>query len=129
MKKWSEEKLISAGYEIKNAKVTHVDLSMADHGVICLEMTLKGNGWGVVFGGVVLGQGYVGAKEFNGSAEGMEYIMRIMDTLNSSKFNDMFGKYVRVATKGWGESVKIIGNIMDDKWFDAESFFNDKQKI
>lgn len=129
MKKWSEEKLISAGYKIKNARVTHVDLSMADHGAICLEMTLKGNGWGVVFGGVVLGQGYVDAKEFNGSAEGMEYIMRIMDTLNSSKFNDMFGRYVRVATKGWGESVKIIGNIMSDKWFDAESFFNDKQKV
>ena len=128
MKKWSEEKLISAGYKIENAKVTHVDLSMADHGVICLEMTLEGNGWGVVFGGLVLGKGYVGAKEFNGSPDGMEYIMRIMDTLNSSKFNNMVGKYVRVATKGWGESVKIIGNIINDKWFDAESFFNDKRE-
>lgn len=129
MKKWSEEELISAGYKIKNAKVIHVDLSMEDHGVICLDMTLEGNGWGVVFGGVVLGQGYVGAKEFNGSADGMEYIMRIMDTLNSSKFNDMVGKHVRVATKGWGDPVKIIGNIIDDKWFDTESFFNDKQKV
>lgn len=41
MKKWSKEKLISAGYEIKNAKVTHVDLSMEDHGVICLEMSYE----------------------------------------------------------------------------------------
>lgn len=55
MKKWSEEKLISAGYKIENAKVTHVDLSMEDHGVICLEMTLEGSGWGCVYGGFVLG--------------------------------------------------------------------------
>ena len=128
MKKWSEEELISAGYKIKNAKVIHVDLSMEDHGVICLDMTLEGNGWGVVFGGVVLGQGYVGAKKFKGSAAGMEYIMRIMDTLDSRKFNDMVGKYVRIATNGLGNPVKIIGNIIDDKWFDTESFFNDETK-
>jgi hypothetical protein len=128
MKKWSEEELISAGYKIKNAKVIHVDLSMEDHGVICLDMTLEGSGWGVVFGGVVLGHGYVGAKEFNGSADGIEYIMRIMDTLNSSKFNDMFGKYVRVATKGWGDTIKIIGNIIEDKWFDYGTFFTDEDE-
>ena len=38
------------------------------------------------------------------------------------------GKYVRVATKGWGSTVKIIGNILEDKWFDYESFFDDKEK-
>ena len=49
--------------------------------------------------------------------------------LNSSKFNNMVGKYVRVATKGWGEPVKIIDNVINDKWFDTESFFNDKQEV
>ena len=122
MKKWSKQKLISEGYKIENAIVIHLDLSMEDHGVICLEMTLEGDGWGVCFGGVVLGQGYVRAKEFHGSAAGMEYIMRIMDTLNSSRFNDIIGKHVRVATNGWGSSVKIIGNIIEDKWFDTSSF-------
>ena len=32
------------------------------------------------------------------------------------------------ATKGWGDSVKIIGNIIKDKWFDAETFFADKKE-
>ena len=125
MKKWSSEKLISEGYKIENAKVINADLSMENHGVICLEMTLEGNGWGVCFGGVVLGQGYVGAKEFKGSAAGMEYIMRIMDTLGSSHFNDMKGKVCRVATNGWSNPVKLIGNIIEDKWFDTKSFFKD----
>lgn len=91
MKKWSTEKLISEGYKIKNAKITHLNLSMGDHGVLCLEMVIEGDGWGVCFGGVALGQGYVGAKEFKGSAAGLEYIMRIMDTLEADRFNDMLG--------------------------------------
>lgn len=63
---------------------------------------------------------------FEGSASGMEYLIRIMDTVGTSSFTGMIGKYVRVATKGWGDTVKIIGNIIKDKWFDAESFFVDK---
>lgn len=38
---------------------------------------------------------------------------------------DMKGKYVRIADKGWGNSVKIIGNLISDKWFDYESFFSE----
>ena len=35
---------------------------------------------------------------------------------------------VGVATKGRGNPVKIIGNIIKDKWFDAETFFADKEE-
>ena len=45
----------------------------------------------------------------HGSAAGMEYLMRIMDTVGVEKFQDLKGKYVRVAIKGWGSSVKING--------------------
>ena len=54
--------------------------------------------------------------------------MRIMDVVGVSCFTDMKGKYIRVATKGWGDPIRIIGNILDDKWFDIESFFKDEQK-
>ena len=54
--------------------------------------------------------------------------MRIMDTVGCSTYEGKKGKYVRVATKGWGSTVKIIGNILEDKWFDYESFFDDKEK-
>lgn len=120
-----EETLRKAGYDISNAEIKDADLSMADHGVLTFRMTLNGDGWGVVYGGYVLGHGYLGAKEFDGSAKGLESIMRIMDVVGVERFNDMQGKCIRVATKGWGSSVKIIGNLIKDKWFDIDEFFKE----
>lgn len=129
MKKYTQEQLAASGYRIENALITNVDLSMADHGCLELAMTLEGGGWGVVYGGYCLGKGYLGADDdfFDGSAAGMEYLMRIMDTVGIEKFQDLKGKYVCVAIKR-GDSVKIIGNIVKDKWFDAETFFTDKKE-
>lgn len=129
MKKYTQEQLAASGYRIENALITNVDLSMADHGCLELAMTLEGGNWGVVYGGYCLGKGYLGADDdfFDGSAAGMEYLMRIMDTVGVEKFQDLKGKYVRVAIKR-GDSVKIIRNIVKDKWFDAETFFTDKKE-
>ena len=130
MKKYTQEQLMEAGYTIENALIESVDLSMADHGCLTLAMTLKGGGWGVVYGGYCLGKGYLGADDnfFSGSASGMEYLMRIMDTVGVERFQNLKGKYVRVAIKGLSGPVKIIGNILEDKWFDAETFFTDKNE-
>lgn len=119
------EQLIADGYKIENARITGVDLSMEDHGCFTLNMWLDGGGWGCVYGGYCIGHGYLGAKKFDSSAKGNEYIMRIMDTVGVSKFSDLEGKYVRVATKGLGSTVKIIGNIIKDQWFDPEQFFKE----
>lgn len=129
MKKYTQEQLTASGYRIENALITNVDLSMADHGCFELAMTLEGGGWGVVYGGYCLGKGYLGADDdfFSGSAYGMEYLIRIMDTVGVEKFQDLKGKYVRVATKRC-DPVKIIGNSIMDKWFDAETFFTDKKE-
>ena len=130
MKKYTQEQLIEAGYTIENVLIESVDLSMADHGCLTLAMTLKGGGWGVVYGGYCLGKGYLGADDnfFSGSTSGMEYLMRIMDIVGVERFQNLKGKYVRVATKGLSGPVKIIGNILEDKWFDAETFFTDKNE-
>ena len=119
----NKKELIANGYKIENAKITSVDLSMEDHGCLTFYMGLNGEGWGCNYGGYCLGHGYLGAKKFDGSAKGLEYIMRIMDTVGVSRMSDLKGKYIRVATKGWGEIIKIIGNIIDDKWFNSEEFF------
>lgn len=129
MYKWTYNKLIDEGYRVENARITRADLSMADHGVLCLELVLEGGAWGCVFGGYVLGHGYVGADDeyFNGSGDGMESIIRIMDVIGKERFNSMKGELIRVAIKGISEPVKIIGNIIDDKWFDIDSFFKDRR--
>lgn len=127
MKIYDYDQLIEAGYRIENALIKKVDLSMADHGCLTLAMVLNGGCWGTVYGGYCLGHGYLGAEEFSGSPLGLESIMRIMDTVGVERFQDLQGKYVRVATKGLSTSIKIIGNILQDKWFDIETFFNDKE--
>ena len=128
MKEWKKSLLEGAGYRIENAKITEADLSMADHGCLCAEIALEGDGWGCVYGGFKIGSGYLGATEFEGYEHGIEYIMRIMDTVGVSKYNQMVGKYIRVAIMGWGDAIKIIGNIIEDKWFDTKSFFEDKNQ-
>lgn len=127
MKKYTEEQLKSKGYELLNAKITNVSLNMKNHGCVTLDICLDGHGWGVVYGGYCLGKGYLGAEDnfFKGSAQGMEAIIRIMDTIGVDDLDNMVGKYVRVASKGLGSSIKIIGNIIEDKWFDYETFFDD----
>ena len=96
---------------------------MEDHGCLVLWLTLEGKGWGCGFGGRVLGKGYVGAKEFEGSKKGIEEIMRIMDVVGVSNFNSMKDKYVRVEVEGWGGTINKIGNIIEDKWFDYKEFY------
>lgn len=68
-----------------------------------------------------------GAKEFSGYGPGMESIARIMDTVGVTKLSDLEGKYIRAAVTR-DRRLKIIGNIINNKWFDIESFFKDAQK-
>ena len=128
MKIWTEEELINDGYRLRNAEITNVSLNMKDHGALTLDLSLSGNGWGVVYGGYCLGRGYLGAKNFVGYASGLEAIMRIMDVVGVDDLTEMKGKHVRVALKGIGDSVKIIGNFIRDEWFDYGSFFDDKKQ-
>lgn len=126
MKKWTEEELIAAGYKIQNAKITNADLSTESFCCCDFPITLDGDGWGVVYGGYVLGKGgtsYKNIDDIEGSEMGMKAILTIMRVVGVDSLNDMKGKYVRVATKGWGDTVKIIGNIIKDEWFDYGTFF------
>ena len=125
MKQLTQVELQQQGYEILNAQVTDADLSMADHGNLILWLSLNGAGWGVSYGGYGIGKGYVGASEFKGFVKGTELIMRVMDTIGVASFKDLIGKYVRVAVNfsDDGGRVNIIGNILEDKWFDIKDFF------
>ena len=125
MKKWNQWQLIDEGYRIENAKITNVSLNMENHGCLCLDLALEWDGCGCVYGGYVLGKGYVGADDdfFNGSSKGCEAIMRIMDVVGESELLKLKRKYIRIAHKDLGSTVEIIGNIIKDKWFDYRTFF------
>ena len=115
--------------EIKNVKITNVSLTMADHGCLTFYLTLEGDGWGINYGGYCIGLGFLGSDSFtaeNGS--GLVAIMRIMNTVGVERWEDLKGKYIRIVDEGWGSSVKKIGNIIEDKWFDIDEFFKNYNK-
>lgn len=114
--------------EIVNVKITSVSLTMADHGCLTFWITLDGDGWGVNIGGYCIGHGYLGADKFDSTGLGLEAMMRIMDTVGVSRWEDLKGEYVRAEVDGWGGTVTKIGNILKDKWFDIDEFFKEKQK-
>lgn len=130
MKKWTEKELIEAGYTIQNAEIKSVDLSTENYCCADLPITLDGYGWGVVYGGYCLGKGGTAydIDEIQGSEQGMAAILTIMRVVGVDSLNAMKGKYVRVATKGWGDTVKIIGNVIKDEWFDYGSFFKKEEE-
>ena len=131
MKKWTEKELIESGYTIQNAKITNADLSTESYCCCDFPIALDGDGWGVVYGGYVLGKGgtsYKNIEDIEGSEMGMKAVLTIMHVVGVDSLNDMTCKYVRVATKGWGDTVKIIGNIIEDEWFDYGTFFKEEDE-
>lgn len=117
--------------KILNAQITKVSLTMEDYGCLTFWLTLEGNGWGCGFGGYCIGNGYLGATEFIAKrGDGLEAMMRIMDVVGVSTWEDLKGKYLRVQLpdNNWGGSVKTIGNMIKDKWFNIEEFFATKKE-
>lgn len=114
MKTFTTQELLDKGYEIENAEITDVDLSMADHGQLVLQLVLEGSGWGSTFGNFTIGFGELDAKEFKGCEQGIELLMQTMDAVGVARFQDMKGKIVRVATES--RTTRGIGNAIYDKW-------------
>lgn len=134
MKKWTEEMLRAEGYRVWNAVIKNVELVFDEYGYIHSKLFLDGHGLCVDYGAnYILGiktetkTEYGKDSKFSCASAGMEAIMRILGTIGEDNYCNLKGKYVRVATKRLGDVVKIIGNILDDKWFDYESFFKDKE--
>ena len=109
---------------ISNAKITGVSLNMKNHGVLTFDISLEGCAWGCIYGGYVLGNGYLGAESFKGSDKSIECLMRIMDVIGVESWEDLKGQYCRVKVGTFGDTITTIGNIIEDKWFDAKEFFN-----
>ena len=51
-----------------------------------------------------------------------------MTTVGVKSWEDLKDKYIRVVSRGLGESIEEIGNIMEDKWFNIEEFFRKAKK-
>ena len=69
---------------------------MEDHGILTFTIFVRGRGWGCGIGQYTNGVGYLGAKEWKGNGSAIVAMMKIMDTVGVSKWEDLIGKYTAV---------------------------------
>lgn len=114
-------------YSIKPAIITNVSLTMADHGTLTFYITFKecNSPENRCLGGYAIGKGYLGADNFEGSAIGLEAMMRIMDTVGVAAWEDLVGKKVLIGFhEPYGGGVEEITNIETEKSFYIQDFFS-----
>ena len=113
--------------ETVNAKICYTQLGIEDHGILTFMIGLEWRGGGQGAGGYTLDQCSRRAPntdEREGFGPGFIAIRKILETVGVSNWEDLKGKLVRAKIAGAGSSrCPIIGNILEDKWFDMKAFF------
>ena len=113
--------------ETTNAKITSTMLGKEDHGIFTFFLMLEFDSCGCGFGGYALDEYNNTLKKRICTAAGLEVINRILDVVEVDKWEDLPGKYIRIKSNGWGSTIKEIGNIIKDKWFNIEDFFEERE--
>lgn len=107
--------------ETKNAKITHITLSNADHGILSSYLTLDYGGSGQGFGGYCLYNPTYKNDDITGF-----WIWRIMEVVGVDEWKDLVGKNIRVI--GDYSHIEAIGNIIKDEWFYPQREFEELKR-
>lgn len=109
--------------ELKNAIITRVSLSNADHGSLSAWLTLDYGGSGQGFGGYSLYSEHKSSKCANYAGH---FIWRCLEIGGVTKWNSLVGKTIRVRATHSG--ITAIGHIVKDIWFDPTSEFRNLEE-
>lgn len=100
--------------QIENAKIGTTFLGIEDHGLLSSFLHLEGAGWGQGFGGLRLdAKDWMNAPSFCGA-----YIRAILGTLEVDRWENLPGTLLRIRRPDTGGSIRAIGHIVKDQWFD-----------
>ncbi len=110
--------------KIENAIITSTKLGYENNLILTFSLGLTGDGWGVGFGGYALDEYSNFLKERLPTATGFEAVSRVLRVVGVDTWEQLKGKHIRVETNGFGGRVTKIGNVIENKWFDIEEFFN-----
>jgi len=115
--------------EIVNAKINWTMLGLEDHEIMTFIVDLDFGGSGQGFGGYALDDYDKKKDKRIGSAYGMESIMRLLDVVGVSKWEELKGKNVRVKREGgWNGRLAAIGNILEDKWLNMKELYDEMER-
>lgn len=111
--------------EILNARINNTKLGRCGGYVNTFYVCVEGAGWGCGIGGrPIEGKLEDGTRGY--SAKGLEAMMRICEVVGVENWEDLKGKYCRVEIDRTRATVDVIGNIVNDNWFDLKEFFKEK---
>lgn len=102
---------------VENALVGSTMLGEEDHGIFTCSLNIRGEGWGQGFGGYSLDQYDKEKKRRIGTAYGLEFIKRILKTLEIETWEKLPGTPCRIFRAENGLITKI-GHLIKDNWFD-----------
>lgn len=115
---------------VENALIKSTMLGTEDHGIMSFWLNLEYNGGGQQAGGYCLDTMEHDAKGVFkrriGWGPGLGIIMRILEVVGVSKWEDLPGKYIRVK-HDW-DKVYEIGNITKDEWLNFVEFFRKEKE-
>lgn len=122
------------GSEVKNARIESTLLGTEDHGIMsCFVQLDYGDSTHQGFGGYALDEP-IRDRDGKfvrrvGSANGMEFVMQVLNVLEASSWEKLRGMYCRVRVdvekpSGFGHKIVAIGNITKDKWFEPAKLWD-----
>jgi hypothetical protein len=114
--------------EIKNVTIESTFLGCEDHGIFTFFLNVKGDGWGVGIGGYCIDEYDPDRKKRVFSKKGAQLIKDIIKTVGAKSWEDVKGRLIRVEDNGWGKSVVKFGHIMEDKWIDLSTYFENNKE-
>ena len=113
---------------VENAEIEGTMLGTEDHGIFTCFVQVTGDGWGCGFGGYALDEYKPEKGERIGTAYGMEFIKRILITLEVSSWEKLKGTPVRVETTGIGGRIARIGHFRKERWFDPQELLREMKE-
>ena len=100
---------------ILNAKITHAEIMIEDHGCLtfCIQID-SSEGWSTG----------IGMFDLNG-CQNIDILIRdILKTVGITRWSDLTGKYIRIDdNNNRNSTITKIGNILTDNWIDLRSYF------
>lgn len=113
--------------DVINAKIIGTSLGRCDHGMMTFGLHLSWECYGQTFGGYALDRYDREKKEYVGFPDSIEVIAEILSVVGVSEWEDLLGKYIRFVDRG-NDTIRKIGNITEDKWFDIDEFYKKSQE-
>ena len=113
--------------EILNAKITSTRLGRDEEGRLSATIRLDGGGWYSIYTVPFLDTwDMVDAEYKSHTPEGYKSLIKLMQAIGVSSWEDMVDTYVRAEIEPQERKVVKIGHILLNKWFDWDEFQESK---